>query len=162
MRDTIVDLYRHQEWADAELWRASELHPTALSDRELWERQHHIHLVQRAFLRIVQGGGMQGAPLKKLETYGHPDELKADARHYYADVWRFMNDLESGALDRSIAIPWFKGLTLPMQQALMQATLHSHYHRGQQATRLRQLGATPPNLDYIYWIWKGRPAAQWP
>jgi uncharacterized damage-inducible protein DinB len=162
MRDTIIDLYRHQEWADAELWRACDSHPGALSDPELWERQHHIHLVQRAFLHVVQGGDVRGATVKKPADYVNPGELMAEAQGYYGRVWPFMDGLEGDALERPIAIPWFKGLALPMHQALMQATLHSHYHRGQQATRLRQLGATPPNLDYIYWIWKSRPAAQWP
>jgi uncharacterized damage-inducible protein DinB len=39
--------------------------------------------------------------------------------------------------------------------------MHSHYHRGQNATRLRELGGDPPGTDLITWIWKGRPAASW-
>jgi uncharacterized damage-inducible protein DinB len=37
--------------------------------------------------------------------------------------------------------------------------LHSQHHRGQNATRLRELGAVPPATDLIVWYWKGRPAA---
>jgi uncharacterized damage-inducible protein DinB len=39
--------------------------------------------------------------------------------------------------------------------------MHSHYHRGQNATRLRELGGTPPTTDYIVWLWKGRPQPAW-
>ncbi len=33
--------------------------------------------------------------------------------------------------------------------------------RGQNATRLRELGGEPPLTDYIAWLWKGRPAPDW-
>ena len=39
--------------------------------------------------------------------------------------------------------------------------MHSHYHRGQNATRLRELGAEPPGTDLIVWYWKSRPAPAW-
>ena len=43
----------------------------------------------------------------------------------------------------------------------MQAAMHSHYHRGQNATRLRELGGVPPMTDFIVWLHKGQPAANW-
>jgi len=46
-------------------------------------------------------------------------------------------------------------------EALTQAAMHSHYHRGQNATRLRELGGEPPMTDYIVWLWKGRPQPAW-
>jgi uncharacterized damage-inducible protein DinB len=39
--------------------------------------------------------------------------------------------------------------------------MHSHFHRGQNATRLRELGGEPPTTDYIFWLWKGRPKPVW-
>jgi len=39
--------------------------------------------------------------------------------------------------------------------------LHSLYHRGQVNARLREVGGTPPLVDYIAWLWFGRPAAEW-
>jgi len=63
----------------------------------------------------------------------------------------------------SIAIPWFTDppLSLTVAEALTQAAMHTHYHRGQNATRLRELGGEPPMTDYIYWLWKGRPEPIW-
>jgi len=43
----------------------------------------------------------------------------------------------------------------------MQAVMHSQWHRGQNATRLRELGGEPPTLDLIVWIANNRPAAAW-
>ena len=53
------------------------------------------------------------------------------------------------------------GLLAGMMEALMQAAMHSHYHRGQNATRLRELGGAPPGTDFIEWLRQGQPAAQW-
>ena len=66
-------------------------------------------------------------------------------------------------LEERIAIPWFQNppLSTTVTEALTQCAMHSHYHRGQNATRLRELGAEPPLTDLIVWCWKGRPAPQW-
>jgi hypothetical protein len=48
------ELYGHQEWADAEHWRAFEAHATSLADRAIRERLLHIHLVQHAFLWVTR------------------------------------------------------------------------------------------------------------
>jgi hypothetical protein len=53
MTTYLHELYAHQEWADAEHWRAFEAYPAALADQALRERLHHIHLVQSAFLWVV-------------------------------------------------------------------------------------------------------------
>jgi uncharacterized damage-inducible protein DinB len=39
--------------------------------------------------------------------------------------------------------------------------MHSQHHRGQNATRLRELGGEPPMTDLIVWYWKGRPGPRW-
>jgi uncharacterized damage-inducible protein DinB len=44
----------------------------------------------------------------------------------------------------------------------MQISLHSTYHRGQIATRMRELGAEPAATDFILWVFLDKPAASWP
>jgi uncharacterized damage-inducible protein DinB len=163
MRDYLIDLYRHQEWADAELWRACESHAGALTDRALWHRLHHIHIVQRFFLAVARGENVHAMKITKPEDYVTPDALKSEAKHSHRDAASFLDSSEPDALKRAVNIPWFKEppLDLPLEQALLQAALHSHYHRGQNATRLRELGGVPPLTDYIVWLWKGRAAAEW-
>jgi uncharacterized damage-inducible protein DinB len=62
-----------------------------------------------------------------------------------------------------MSVDWFKDppLTITIAEALTQCAMHSHYHRGQNATRLRELGVEPPLTDLIVWYWRGRPAAAW-
>jgi uncharacterized damage-inducible protein DinB len=40
--------------------------------------------------------------------------------------------------------------------------MHTVYHRGQVNARVRALGGEPPLVDYIAWLWLGRPAPEWP
>jgi len=163
MRETLSDLYRHQAWADAELWRACEAHPEALADKALWERLHHIHLVQRFFLAVARGDNVFAMKISKPADYATPADLKAHAQTYHAEIAAFLEAADETVLKRTINIPWFKdpALDLPVEQALLQAALHSHYHRAQNATRLRELGGVPPLTDYIVWLWKGKADARW-
>ena len=39
--------------------------------------------------------------------------------------------------------------------------LHTQHHRGQISARLREVGGEPPTVDFIVWLWTGRPGAAW-
>jgi uncharacterized damage-inducible protein DinB len=162
MTPLLRDLYGHQQWADAEHWRAIEAHPPATADQALRARLHHINLVQRAFRWMV---GDRQAPfaMTKPEDYATLDDLKAATREYHEDVARFLAGLPPQRFDETIDVPWFKepALSLTMAEALTQCAMHSQWHRGQNAARLRELGAEPPTVDLIVWYWKGRPAPEW-
>ncbi len=75
MPSYVDELYAHQEWADAEHWRAFEAHPAALADPALRERLHHIHLVQSAFLWVVEPRTAQFV-ITKIEDYPNMADLK--------------------------------------------------------------------------------------
>jgi uncharacterized damage-inducible protein DinB len=35
------------------------------------------------------------------------------------------------------------------------------YHRGQVNTRIREVGGEPAAVDFINWIWLGKPDPEW-
>jgi uncharacterized damage-inducible protein DinB len=157
---SLSDLYAHQAWADARQWRAFEAHPSALEDRKLVERLHHIHLVQHLFLAVVRSE----APVPtKPADFPTPAALKDYGRRHHEEAASFVPGLDPQRLQEPVSIPWFESppLQITVEDALTQAAMHSHYHRGQNATRLRELGGEPPLTDLIIWYWKGRPAARW-
>jgi uncharacterized damage-inducible protein DinB len=162
MNPLLSDLYGHQTWADAEHWRAIEAHPSAATDAAIRDRLHHIHLVQRAFRWIV-GTRQPMFEATKPSDFATLAELKAYARSYHEEICRFLATVSDERLGDKIDISWFRDppLTLTVSEALTQCAMHSHYHRGQNATRLRELGGEPPLTDLIVWYWKGRPAAEW-
>ena len=160
MNSMLVDLYQHQAWADAEHWRALEAITGALDDIAIRKRLHHIHLVQHSFLAIVTGNRPR---FLKLEEFAAMADLKAYARGYHESVWQYLSGITDTRLLERATIPWFRhpSLELTVEQALYQAALHSHYHRAQNATRMRELGGEPPLTDLIAWYWKGRPEPSW-
>ncbi len=158
--DTLLeDLYSHQAWADAEQWRAIEACAGGLQDKVLRERLHHICLVQHGFLSVVTG---RPFAMTKLGDFSE-SSLKEYARGYHQEMASVPGKIEDEDLLETITIPWFNDppLKITKRQALTQAAMHSHYHRGQNASRLKELGGQPPLTDLIVWYWKGRPAAKW-
>jgi uncharacterized damage-inducible protein DinB len=162
MKRHLFELYQHQSWADAEHWRAIAAQPTALADRAIRERLLHIHLVQSAFLWITGPRRSEFVALK-LEDFPDFMKLKARAQDIHAEFAAQLEGMSDERLAEEINIPWFKEppLRIRVEHALLQAAMHSHYHRGQNATRLRELGGEPPLTDFIYWVWRGRPQPDW-
>jgi uncharacterized damage-inducible protein DinB len=155
------ELFAHQEWADAEHWRAFEAHRTALDDKAIRERLFHIHIVQHAFLYMT-GPRTSQFDWKKPEDFPAAAELKKYAQQGLAELNALLRAASAERLEEIIEIPWFKPpARISVRQALTQAAMHSHYHRGQNATRFRELGGTPPTTDYITWLHLGQPAAKW-
>jgi len=156
----LAELYGHQEWADAEHWRAFESHPTALQDKAIRERLVHIHLVQHGFLWLL-GPRNQQFEVKKIEDFTNISDLKKYGREGLVQMNAFVKGL-GGQHAEMVEVPWFKPpAKIAIRHALMQAAMHSHYHRAQNATRLRELGGVPPTTDFIMWLYKGQPEAQW-
>jgi uncharacterized damage-inducible protein DinB len=160
MKDQLRDLYGHQAWADSEHWKALEAQPGAFEDPAIRQRLYHIHLTQRAFLLIVQGKTLD---LPRLVDFSSMMALREYALSNHKDAVDFLEGASESQLAQTVTIPWFKDppISITVAQALTQAAMHSHYHRGQNATRLRELGGKPPLTDLIVWYWKGRPETKW-
>jgi uncharacterized damage-inducible protein DinB len=162
MNSLLRDLYGHQVWADAEHWRAIGAHPPARDDQTIRKRLHHIAIVQRAFLWAA-GDRQDQFAFTNPEDFAALDDLKQYSREHHDRISAYAAAVSDARLSEAIEIPWFKDppLTLTVEEALVQCAMHSHYHRGQNATRLRELGGEPPMTDLIVWYWKGRPAPAW-
>jgi uncharacterized damage-inducible protein DinB len=162
-QDMLRDAYAHQAWADAEHWRAAAGASGVLEDRAFGERLHHVLLVQQAFLALVRG---EIPRITHLGDYASMPALREDVIAYHRAVAEHLAGMAPARLAQTISIPWFQDpdtgrLEVSVEQALVQCVMHSHYHRGQNAHRLRELGAEPPLTDIIVWWWKGRPEAHW-
>lgn len=160
MRGTLIDLTRHCMWADQEIWICAEEAADFLNDPALLARFHHIHLVQYAFVSLVRG--------EEVDPH-RGEDLTASALREWGqglaitlfELARLIPDAE---LTEHFDVPWFRNppIVLSRGEALLQACLHSVHHRAQIASRIRDIGGEPPQIDYIYWIWKGRPGPSLP
>ena len=158
MLHLIRDLYAHQAWADAEMWRFLDAAPAAMVDKKIGELLNHIHVVQRYFLSAVEGSPMTREELmQQIEL----PQLRVSYRSYHELAQNSLAKMRESHLDDAIAVPWFPTFRPKCSEALVQAVMHSVNHRGQILMLTRQLGGDPKPLDYIIWTSKNRPAAEW-
>lgn len=165
--NTLTDLYRHMEWADAAVWAAVLACESGQSDAKLREYLYHLHLVQRAFLRTWRGEPRE----TPYPTFDDGWSLMAWARTYYAEAFAHLEAMSDEKTSEPMPVPWAAMVeqrlgrapaTTTIGETALQVVLHSQYHRGQINARLRQFGGEPPLVDYIAWVWLGRPKADWP
>ena len=162
MSHLLHELFGHQAWADSEHWLALAAQPEALDDPTIRERLHHLHLVERLFLWASRDGQGQFTA-SKIEDIPDIRSIRDDVRQYHVEAITHVASLSRARLDEVLDIPWFRNAPAPFtrEQALVQSVMHSQYHRGQNATRLRELGGSPPITDFIMWLFKGKPEGRW-
>jgi uncharacterized damage-inducible protein DinB len=167
-REVARDLFRHMEWADAEMWRTLLAHPAALEDEKLFKIVQHLHVVQRSFHLM-----WTGAAIDPRELYAKKDAstMLAEARAWHTTAAAYLEAFDEARNADTLHMPWLahfeKQLGRPLKhptygETFLQLPMHSGYHRGQANMRLREAGGEPANVDYIAWIWFDRPAPQWP
>ncbi len=165
---TPIDLLRHMHWADATVWRALLNTPLAAEDERLRKLCYHIHMVQRAFLRLWNDLEMK---LPKIEEFPDLASIGAWASSYHPVLEEYLLKLTEEKLDGIVSVPWSRYMEqrsgrkvedATLGETMLQVAMHSSYHRGQVNARLRELGGEPPIVDYIAWVWLGRPDAVWP
>ena len=164
---SLNDLYRHMEWADAAVWTAVLASERGRTDQKIRDYLYHLHMVQRAFLRTWRNEPRE-TPYPKFDDAA---SLMAWARTYYAEALSHVEALNDAELSSPMVLPWAAMVekqigrapaTTTLGDTILQAAMHSLYHRGQVNARLREVGGEPPLVDYIAWIWFGRPASAWP
>jgi uncharacterized damage-inducible protein DinB len=165
--DTLRELMQHMEWADACVWRAVLAHRAAVQDTRLRDLVLHLHGVQRAFLAV-----WTARPLEAAVSEATGDLLPAQAavRSYYNDLSAAVASFDETMLRQPIVMPGLEPYEQRMgrrfdaptlAETMLQVVCHSTYHRGQVNARLREVGGEPPLVDYIAWIWFGRPVPEW-
>ena len=164
--DSIRSLFKHMEWADAKTWQGILGCEAAQSDEYVRSRMLHIHTVQRAFLST-----WRGEPLPSFDHEMKAAEMLPWSIEYHAFAHQYVDRLKPAHLEDVVIIPWSSGAAkrlghpaspTTLADTIQQVMMHTAYHRGQVAARLKELGGAPPVTDYIVWLWSGRPAAAWP
>lgn len=168
MLDAVRPLFDHMEWADATVWRAARACAAATDDKVLHDRLFHIHATQNAFLKAWRA---EEVAFTGPDAYPGLDAVLQFAREFYAVAPAYVASLAPEAVGKEMVLPWssffakrsgFEARPSTLGETLLQLPSHSTYHRGQVNTRLRELGATPPLVDFIAWVWAGKPAPEWP
>jgi uncharacterized damage-inducible protein DinB len=163
----LQQLYAHMEWSDALLWQTVIAEDAASRDDFVLDSLVHLHLVQRAYLNVWRGDSI---PSVSRDDFAEPAEIREWARPFYAEARAFQDELTEERLGEVIPIPWTKfiekeiGAThspANLGEMVFQVAAHSVHHRAQISRRVREVGGTPKMLDYVVWVWRGCPSAEW-
>lgn len=151
MLSIIEELMRHKWWANENLLRAIEQHPTASEDEELRKMLHHILVSNRFWLFAILGRSfvredemqIPGDLAGIIERFKETERLESD----------WLSKASQPGLERTLETRSSRlGIDVSVKQAILQICMHTQGHRAQCATRLRALSGTPPGMDYVLWI----------
>ena len=149
----LQDLARHQVWADGLHWKALRENAALGGDAEIRKRLNHMLAAMKMLTGLARGESPNPASFKEVESL---EQLEAAMGQAHQDLAAALESLD---LEKMITLP--RGpqgsFPAPAGMLLLQAITHSQHHRGQNASRMRQLGTTPPMTDYILWYAQGRP-----
>ena len=159
-------LVLHMEWADSLVWKAVLGASALQQDQSTRERLYHYHSTQWVYLQVWRDEEIR---IPELATFADLPSLGAWARSYHLELAPFAAGLQEATLQRTIEFPWADQLAkrfgsvapATLAETILQVVLHTTHHRAQIATRLRAVGHEPPMMDFIGWVWMGRPAAEW-
>jgi uncharacterized damage-inducible protein DinB len=166
-RDHLAGLLRQMEWADAYIWSIVLASPAAASDPRLLTTFHHIHSTQHVFRQA-----WTNEPLELRDRADFPTAIALAewARESHQKIEAFFTGAPTATLDEDFREPWtgqfearFPSPAAPhtLGESVVQVVLHTAHHRGQACTRLRELRCQPPTVDFIVWLWAGKPAPDW-
>jgi uncharacterized damage-inducible protein DinB len=159
----LLELARHMAWADATVWSAVLSTPQAATDSRIADTLHHIHLVQHIFLQAWRGSAFA---VRERGAFASVDEIAAWGLEGRRGVLSFVEGVTAEELNREFRMPWAAFYEQQSKQtaaahtlgeSVLQVFLHTQHHRGQVCARLREIGGVPPTIDFIVWLWSGRP-----
>ena len=160
MLDHIRDLYRHQAWADAEHWACILAFEPARVDPALRARLLHIHGAQQLWM-----ARWQGLPwtLPEADQFPEITDILHLAKACGVAFKHHVGALREEDLGRVLQGKRLNGdpYTLSFQDSLIHLAHHSDYHRGQNATRMRELGSAMTPTGWFDWVQRDRPGARW-
>jgi uncharacterized damage-inducible protein DinB len=102
----------------------------------------------------------------RLKEFQSMNEISKWASEYPDKARTYISDLKEEDLNNVIHIPWAERLVETLGQKPADSTLaeqmfqvaaHSSYHRGQVNSLIRESGGEPPLVDFIAWVWLGKP-----
>jgi len=167
IQNNINLLINHMEWANAKMWESVLKFPSAGNDPRLKKLLYHISSVQRAFFYVRT---KQPLVFPKETDFLELLDIAKWEYECFTQVNEYLNSLNENELKNIIEIPWAKRLekiigkppeNTTLAETMLQVTSHSTYHRGQVNARLREIGGEPPMVDFIAWVWLGKPKAVW-
>lgn len=161
----LLKLIDHLIWADIKVWDCVLSNETLSDDKSIRNALFHSHMTQDAFYHTWTSKEFD---IPRNESFEEIDSVKKYADRVLTNIKNYSAKLNKLNIDKTIDVPWSKyfqksagkkpGETT-LGDTILQAIMHTTYHRGQINKRIRELEVDPPLVDYIIWLWDGKPKA---
>jgi uncharacterized damage-inducible protein DinB len=160
MLNYLRELIQYQEWADAEFFKRWNDLPEMQENEDIRKMTDHMTFVQKLFLDVLHKQPVafpdKNAPSAMFS------ELRRRSRENHNRLKKFVSELDADALMANVHIAFFPGTFTPtVHEALTQVVMHTQHHRAQNLQRLAQLSGKSPVVDWIAWVFRGKPVAVW-
>jgi len=165
--ENINSLLQHMKWADAEVWKKVLSFSAAENDERIKKLLYHLHQVPYAFYMLWNEFPVE---IPKPEEFTDLQSISKWGIDYQQKLDKFLSSAKANEKEKIIQIPWSifierkigkKVVPATLEETMLQVALHSTYHRGQINTRFRELGGEPASVDFIVWVWLGKPKEDW-
>jgi uncharacterized damage-inducible protein DinB len=154
--ETIRELYEYNFWANARSLQAASTVPPADFTKELGGsfaslRGTLAHMYGAEWIWLERWRGTSPGKLPFALDFADVETIRSRWQELEQEQKEFLNSLDRSRLSEVVSYVNLKGETFayPLGRMLQHVVNHSTYHRGQIATLLRQLGATPLSTDLL-------------
>jgi len=154
--DTIRELYEYNRWANARSLEAASTVPREAFTREVGGsfaslRGTLAHVYGAEWIWLERWRGTSPRHLPFALDFPDVETIRSRWHDVEREQKKFVDGLDGARLAEVISYVNLKGETFayPLGRMLQHVVNHSTYHRGQVATILRQLGATPLSTDLL-------------
>lgn len=160
--EEIARLFAYNRWANArvlgsvaDLSEEDYARPVGGSFSTL--RDTLAHLYGADWVWLERFGGRSPRELPAGQQTPTPNALRERWEKVEEGWAGLANGVETGRMRETLAYQNFKGedLSYRVGEVLVHLVNHSTYHRGQVATLMRQLGATPASTEYLMMLDEG-------
>jgi uncharacterized damage-inducible protein DinB len=154
--ETIRELYGYNRWANARSLQAASTVSPADFTKEVGGsfaslRGTLAHVYGAEWIWLERWRGTSPRKLPFALDFPDVETIRSRWKDVEREQQQFLDRLDDGGLREVVSYVNLKGETFayPLGRMLQHVVNHSTYHRGQVATILRQLKATPLSTDLL-------------
>jgi uncharacterized damage-inducible protein DinB len=155
-RTALLELYDYNRWANRRALDAASRVPPEDFIREVGGsfgslRNTLAHVYGTEWVWLERCRGTSPPSLPAASEFPDAAAIRSKWETVEGERRRFLEALDPARLAESLTYTNFRGerWTYTLERILLHVVNHSTYHRGQVATILRQLGATPLSTDLL-------------